>query len=234
MLVSIISVSSPFVPTRGHFSYTYSWNAYFSTQWLHKKVEWDNRRFFFSLSLTSKRLLNICTTTAGKNDAQKQNTMWMQLNDILAWFQGFASRAFRLKKNRYDWICSTDTVQFATPSWCCFNPFSPYLQRVVKADIVNYSQDTMARTVNPPRSSMCALQWTPPSTCQHTQRCKIVFSQYSMTFFFFFGWRAGDCCKSVFSVFLCVGKMKNRLCGFKATLCSWAVHRKSNKTSVFF
>lgn len=42
--------------------------------------------------------------------------------------------------------------------WCFFNTFSPYLQRVVKADIVNYSQDTMARTVNPPRSSMCALQ----------------------------------------------------------------------------
>ncbi|XP_063350438.1 ras-related protein Rab-28 isoform X4 [Pelmatolapia mariae] len=31
-------------------------------------------------------------------------------------------------------------------------------QRVVKADIVNYSQDTVARTVNPPRSSMCVVQ----------------------------------------------------------------------------
>ncbi|XP_019725652.1 ras-related protein Rab-28 isoform X2 [Hippocampus comes] len=31
-------------------------------------------------------------------------------------------------------------------------------QRVVKADIVNYSQDMVARTVNTPRSSMCAVQ----------------------------------------------------------------------------
>ncbi|XP_015200527.1 ras-related protein Rab-28 isoform X5 [Lepisosteus oculatus] len=31
-------------------------------------------------------------------------------------------------------------------------------QRVVKADIVNYSQEPVARTVNPPRSSMCAVQ----------------------------------------------------------------------------
>uniref|UniRef100_A0A8C6UJ17 Ras-related protein Rab-28 n=1 Tax=Neogobius melanostomus TaxID=47308 RepID=A0A8C6UJ17_9GOBI len=31
-------------------------------------------------------------------------------------------------------------------------------QRVVKADIVNYSQDSVARTVNPPRSSMCVVQ----------------------------------------------------------------------------
>ncbi|CAM9166939.1 unnamed protein product, partial [Lampetra planeri] len=31
-------------------------------------------------------------------------------------------------------------------------------QRVVKADIVNYSQDTVARTVNTPRSSMCVVQ----------------------------------------------------------------------------
>lgn len=32
-------------------------------------------------------------------------------------------------------------------------------QRVVKADIVNYSQEPVTRTVNPPRSSMCAVQW---------------------------------------------------------------------------
>ncbi|XP_076844137.1 LOW QUALITY PROTEIN: ras-related protein Rab-28 [Brachyhypopomus gauderio] len=31
-------------------------------------------------------------------------------------------------------------------------------QRVVKADIVNYSQESVARTVNPPRSSMCIVQ----------------------------------------------------------------------------
>lgn len=31
-------------------------------------------------------------------------------------------------------------------------------QRVVKADIVNYSQDAAARTPNPPRSSMCVVQ----------------------------------------------------------------------------
>ncbi|NXF38033.1 RAB28 protein, partial [Nyctibius bracteatus] len=31
-------------------------------------------------------------------------------------------------------------------------------QRVVKADIVNYSQEPATRTVNPPRSSMCAVQ----------------------------------------------------------------------------
>uniref|UniRef100_A0A8B9F1Z7 Ras-related protein Rab-28 n=1 Tax=Amazona collaria TaxID=241587 RepID=A0A8B9F1Z7_9PSIT len=31
-------------------------------------------------------------------------------------------------------------------------------QRVVKADIVNYSQEPVPRTVNPPRSSMCAVQ----------------------------------------------------------------------------
>ncbi|KAG7224813.1 hypothetical protein INR49_013526 [Caranx melampygus] len=31
-------------------------------------------------------------------------------------------------------------------------------QRVVKADIVNYSQDSVTRTVNPPRSSMCVVQ----------------------------------------------------------------------------
>ncbi|XP_050006152.1 ras-related protein Rab-28 isoform X3 [Alexandromys fortis] len=31
-------------------------------------------------------------------------------------------------------------------------------QRVVKADIVNYNQEPMSRTVNPPRSSMCAVQ----------------------------------------------------------------------------
>lgn len=31
-------------------------------------------------------------------------------------------------------------------------------QRVVKADIVNYSQEPVTRTVNPPRSSMCAIQ----------------------------------------------------------------------------
>ncbi|MBN3298334.1 RAB28 protein, partial [Amia calva] len=31
-------------------------------------------------------------------------------------------------------------------------------QRVVKADIVNYSQEPVARPVNPPRSSMCAVQ----------------------------------------------------------------------------
>ncbi|KAI4888377.1 hypothetical protein NFI96_010910 [Prochilodus magdalenae] len=30
--------------------------------------------------------------------------------------------------------------------------------RVVKADIVNYSQESVARTVNPPRSSMCVIQ----------------------------------------------------------------------------
>lgn len=40
------------------------------------------------------------------------------------------------------------------------------LQRVVKADIVNYSQEPMARTVNPPRSSMCTIQW-PPLSCNH-------------------------------------------------------------------
>uniref|UniRef100_A0A452T0Z6 Ras-related protein Rab-28 n=1 Tax=Ursus maritimus TaxID=29073 RepID=A0A452T0Z6_URSMA len=31
-------------------------------------------------------------------------------------------------------------------------------QRVVKADIVNYNQEPVSRTVNPPRSSMCAVQ----------------------------------------------------------------------------
>lgn len=31
-------------------------------------------------------------------------------------------------------------------------------QLVVKADIVNYSQESVARTVNPPRSSMCNIQ----------------------------------------------------------------------------
>ncbi|XP_041433756.1 ras-related protein Rab-28-like [Xenopus laevis] len=31
-------------------------------------------------------------------------------------------------------------------------------QRVVKADIVNYSQEPVTRTVNPPRSSMCTIQ----------------------------------------------------------------------------
>ncbi|XP_043087254.1 ras-related protein Rab-28 isoform X1 [Puntigrus tetrazona] len=31
-------------------------------------------------------------------------------------------------------------------------------QHVVKADIVNYSQESVARAVNPPRSSMCVLQ----------------------------------------------------------------------------
>ncbi|XP_041706012.1 ras-related protein Rab-28-like isoform X2 [Coregonus clupeaformis] len=31
-------------------------------------------------------------------------------------------------------------------------------QRVVKADIVNYSQEPVTRTVNPPRSSMCVVQ----------------------------------------------------------------------------
>lgn len=31
-------------------------------------------------------------------------------------------------------------------------------QRVVKADIVNYSQEPVTRSVNPPRSSMCAVQ----------------------------------------------------------------------------
>lgn len=31
-------------------------------------------------------------------------------------------------------------------------------QRVVKADIVNYSQEPVARTVNPPRSSICVVQ----------------------------------------------------------------------------
>ncbi|KAM9457310.1 ras-related protein Rab-28 isoform 1-T1 [Clarias gariepinus] len=31
-------------------------------------------------------------------------------------------------------------------------------QRVVKADIVNYSQESVARTVNAPRSSMCVVQ----------------------------------------------------------------------------
>jgi Ras-related protein Rab-28 len=31
-------------------------------------------------------------------------------------------------------------------------------QRVVKADIVNYNQEPMSRTVNRPRSSMCAVQ----------------------------------------------------------------------------
>ena len=31
-------------------------------------------------------------------------------------------------------------------------------QRVVKADIVNYNQEPMSRTVNPTRSSMCAVQ----------------------------------------------------------------------------
>ncbi|XP_039510872.1 ras-related protein Rab-28 isoform X1 [Pimephales promelas] len=31
-------------------------------------------------------------------------------------------------------------------------------QHVVKADIVNYSQETVARAVNPPRSSMCVIQ----------------------------------------------------------------------------
>ncbi|XP_028919521.1 ras-related protein Rab-28 isoform X1 [Ornithorhynchus anatinus] len=31
-------------------------------------------------------------------------------------------------------------------------------QRVVKADIVNYSQEPVSRTINPPRSSMCAIQ----------------------------------------------------------------------------
>ncbi|XP_028919522.1 ras-related protein Rab-28 isoform X2 [Ornithorhynchus anatinus] len=30
--------------------------------------------------------------------------------------------------------------------------------RVVKADIVNYSQEPVSRTINPPRSSMCAIQ----------------------------------------------------------------------------
>lgn len=189
---------------------------------------------FFSLSLTSKRLLNICTTTAGQNDAQKQNTMWIQLNDSLAWCHGFASwrsRVFRLKI-LYEWICSINTVQFAMPSWCFFNTFSPPLQRVVKADIVNYSQDTMARTVNPPRSSMCALQWTPPPHASTLKDVKL--SLVSIPWLFFLAGGRGDRCKSVFSVFLCVGKMKNRLCGFKATLCSWAVHQKSNRTSVFF
>lgn len=32
------------------------------------------------------------------------------------------------------------------------------ITRVVKADIVNYSQESVARTVNPPRSSMCIIQ----------------------------------------------------------------------------
>ncbi|NXF45008.1 RAB28 protein, partial [Oceanites oceanicus] len=32
------------------------------------------------------------------------------------------------------------------------------VDRVVKADIVNYSQEPVTRTVNPPRSSMCAVQ----------------------------------------------------------------------------
>lgn len=62
----------------------------------------------------------------------------------------------------------------------------------------------------------------------------VKLSLVSIPWLFFSCWRAGDRCKSVFSVFLCVGKMKNRLCGFKATLCSWAVHQKSNRTSVFF
>ncbi|XP_016113252.1 ras-related protein Rab-28-like [Sinocyclocheilus grahami] len=31
-------------------------------------------------------------------------------------------------------------------------------QHVVKADIVNYSQESVARAVNPPRSSMCNIQ----------------------------------------------------------------------------
>ncbi|NP_956046.1 ras-related protein Rab-28 [Danio rerio] len=31
-------------------------------------------------------------------------------------------------------------------------------QQVVKADIVNYSQESVARAVNPPRSSMCVIQ----------------------------------------------------------------------------
>ncbi|XP_007528167.1 ras-related protein Rab-28 isoform X3 [Erinaceus europaeus] len=31
-------------------------------------------------------------------------------------------------------------------------------QRVVKADIVNYNQEPMSRSANPPRSSMCAVQ----------------------------------------------------------------------------
>lgn len=43
----------------------------------------------------------------------------------------------------------------------CFSLLLCFLlwQRVVKADIVNYSQEPVTRTVNPPRSSMCAVQW---------------------------------------------------------------------------
>lgn len=66
------------------------------------------------------------------------------------------------------------------------------LQRVVKADIVNYSQDTMARTVNTPRSSMCLVQWRLLAfpSCKRTHartharpparfklRCEALFSQ---------------------------------------------------------
>ncbi|ELW68981.1 Ras-related protein Rab-28 [Tupaia chinensis] len=49
--------------------------------------------------------------------------------------------------------------------FCQENGFSSHFvsaktgdSRVVKADIVNYNQEPMSRTVNPPRSSMCAVQ----------------------------------------------------------------------------
>ncbi|KAJ7419749.1 Ras-related protein Rab-28 [Pitangus sulphuratus] len=49
--------------------------------------------------------------------------------------------------------------------FCQENNFSSHFvsaktgdSRVVKADIVNYSQEPVARSVNPPRSSMCAVQ----------------------------------------------------------------------------
>lgn len=49
----------------------------------------------------------------------------------------------------------------ALPACCIFWLLLCFLfwQRVVKADIVNYSQEPVTRTVNPPRSSMCAVQW---------------------------------------------------------------------------
>lgn len=40
----------------------------------------------------------------------------------------------------------------------CFS-FLLFWQNVVKADIVNYSQEPATRTVNSPRSSMCTIQW---------------------------------------------------------------------------
>ena len=46
-------------------------------------------------------------------------------------------------------------VPTAAPDTLCVHVV---LQRVVKADIVNYSQDPVARPANPQRSSMCVVQ----------------------------------------------------------------------------